>query len=103
MVCVRKKDSAIRIYANLGQINAITCADEYTASDMRATLDQAAGTKYITGLDLQQALPHVELNEQNLQYTVFNTPFGLFEHTVLHYRARKSLKCFQRLADTAGR
>ena len=99
IVCVRKKDKSIRICADLRQLNAITIADEYPASDMRAIIDKAAGAKYITGLDLQQAFFQVELDEQSRPYTSFKTPFGLFQYCVLPNGAKNSSKCFQRLAD----
>jgi hypothetical protein len=66
---------------------------------MRSILDKAAGAKFITGLDLQQAFFQVELDEKSRQYTGFKTPFGLFQYTVLPNGAKNSSKCFQRLAD----
>src|SRR6218665_3834448 len=78
IVCVRKKDNSIRICADLRQINAITIADEYPASDMRLILEKAAGAKFITALDLRQAFFQVELDQQSRPYTAFRSSQELY-------------------------
>ena len=99
IVCVTKKDKSIRICADLRAINSITVPDEYPASDMRNILERAAGSMFVTGLDLQQAFYQVELEKGSRPYTAFRTPHGLFQYTVLPNGARNASKCFQRLAD----
>lgn len=81
----------------------MTVADDYPASDMRSILDKAAGARYITGLDLQQAFFQVELEPESRPYTAFRSPFGLYHYCVLPNGAKNSSKCFQRLADTVLR
>lgn len=64
--------------------------------DLLERIDQA---KYHTTLDLCKGYWQVPLEEVSRLYTVFRTPLGLFQFTVLPFRLHRAPATFQRLMD----
>src|SRR6218665_435319 len=77
--------------AELRQINAITIADKYPASDMRLILEKAAGAKFIIALDLRQVYFQVELDQESRPYTAFRSNQGLYQYTLSYQRQHMTL------------
>lgn len=62
-------------------------------------LENIGAAKYITTLDLCRGYRQVPLEESRRSYTTFQTPFGLFQFTVMSFALHGGSATFQRLLD----
>ena len=75
ILLVPKKDGGLRAVADLRKVNECVVADSYAMPDTQDLLDQLAGAKWFTSLDLSSAFWQLPLAEESRDRTAFMTCF----------------------------
>jgi len=65
LLIVHKKDSSIRLCTDMRLVNAKTIPSLYKGADMQSVINKAAGSKYVSGLDLRQYFWQMPLEENS--------------------------------------
>jgi len=80
---VKKKDGSLRMCVDFRPLNNITIKNKYPLPFIDDLLEQAAGCKYFTKIDLRNGYYQVKIAEGDIQKTAFRTRLGHFEWVVL--------------------
>ena len=64
ILLVPKKDGGLRAVADLRKVNECVLADSYAMPDPQALLDQLAGARWFTSLDLVRRFGNFRLQRQ---------------------------------------
>lgn len=100
MVCVAKRNSEeVRICCNWKQLNAQTVDDAYPSADPNEILAKAAGSKFISTIDLRKGFWQVKLDEESIPCTSFRTQRGQYAWVVMGMGLKGASKTMQRLMD----
>ncbi len=86
MVLVTKKDGTTRFCVDYRKLNDVTRKDAYPLLWINDTLDALRGSQYFSTLDLYSGYWLVEMDQQDIDKTVFVTRQGLFRFTVMPFR-----------------
>ena len=102
ILLVPKKDGGLRAVADLRKVNECVVADSYAMPDTQHLLDQLAGAKWFTSLDLSSAFWQLPLAEESRDCTAFMTKtHGLLRWKALPMGFKNSSAYFQREIDAA--
>lgn len=102
ILLVPKKDGGLRAVADLRKVNECVLADSYTMPDTQDLLDQLAGAKWFTSLDLSSAFWQLPLAEESRDCTAFMTKtHGLLRWKTLPMGFKNASAYFQREIDSA--
>jgi hypothetical protein len=80
---VPKPDGSLRMCIDYRALNNITLKNKYPLPRIEDLLDNLAGAKYFSSLDLASGYHQLRLPAYDLPKTAFNTHFGKFEWRVL--------------------
>ena len=100
VVCVRKKDSALRMCVDYRKLNSVTDDDVYPMPRVEELLDQIGKAKFVTTLDLAKGYYQVPVASDDQDKTAFVTSEGKFRFTRMPFGLKGAPTTFQRMMDT---
>jgi len=98
---VPKKDGTQRMVIDYRRLNNVTVKDAYPLPNMEELLEAAWGAKVFSKFDLKFAYNLIRIKPEDKWKTVFITPGGLKQFTVLHYGFANAPACLQRYVNHA--
>ncbi|MCG8046017.1 MAG: RNase H-like domain-containing protein, partial [Candidatus Thiodiazotropha endolucinida] len=100
IVLVRKKDGTQRFCVDYRRLNDVTIKDAYPLPRVDESLDQLAGNKWFSSLDMNSGYWQVEVDGSDREKTAFNSRRGLFEFKVMPFGLCNAPATFERLMET---
>lgn len=100
VVLVRKKDGSTRFCMEYWELNNVTKKDSYSLPRIDDMLENLAGSKIFSILDLSGYL-QIEMDPKDRQKTAFTIGSGLWQFTVI--MLCNALATFKRLLETVLR
>ena len=79
----RKKDGTLRLCIDYRELNKITLKDKYPLPRIDELLDNMAGSRYFSKLDLQQGYHQIRVKKEHIPRTAFQTRYGSFQFRVM--------------------
>jgi hypothetical protein len=80
---VKKKDGTLRCCIDYRQLNKITVKNRYPLPRIDDLLDQVAGHRWFSTLDLASGYYQIKLSPEDVPKTAFSTPWAHYEWKVL--------------------
>lgn len=88
-----------RIVLDYRKINEKTVDDRYPIPNITDLLDKLGKRLYFSTIDLTSGFYQIELDEDSIPKTAFNTEHGHFEFVRMPFRLRNSPRNFQRVMN----
>jgi len=99
LIIVRKKNNGIRLVNNYIELNKKTITDRYPMANANELLSRAAGSKFVSILDLFHYFWQIPLSPESRKYTGFHTPFGSYSYVMTPMGLSGAPMTAQRLID----
>ncbi|MCG7879813.1 MAG: RNase H-like domain-containing protein, partial [Candidatus Thiodiazotropha endolucinida] len=100
IVLVKKKDGTQRFCVDYRRLNDITRKDAYPLPRVDESLDQLAGNKWFSCLDMNSGYWQVDVDDTDREKTAFSSRLGLFEFKVMPFGLCNAPATFERLMET---
>ncbi|GAA5988531.1 hypothetical protein JCM11641_003305 [Rhodosporidiobolus odoratus] len=103
---IKKKDGSLRLcvdYRNLNSVTRKNRKNKYPLPLISDTLDQLAGAKYFTKLDLRNGYHQLRIAEGHEWKTAFRSRYGSFEYQVMPFGLTNAPAAFQHLINDTFR
>jgi hypothetical protein len=100
IVPVPKPDGTVRPCTDYKALNAITETVVYPLPRMEEVLQEVAGARYITTMDLAKGFLQIPVAKEDQHKTAFVTPHGKWEYSRLPFGLKNAPAHFQRVMDT---
>lgn len=99
LVCVPKKNGKTRFCVDWRGLNKATVSDSYPCPSTESCLQQLAGSKYFSSIDLVGAFHCVDIPEEDRPKTSFLTPWGSYQMRRLGFGLKNGPATYCRLTD----
>ena len=99
IVLVKMKDGSRHFCIDYRRLNDVTIKDAYPLPRIDESLDQLAGSKWFSCLDLSAGYWQVEVEPEDRQKTALITRHGLFEFNVMPFGLCNAPATFERLME----
>ena len=99
VVLVPKKDGKLRFCVDYTKLNDVSKKQQYPLPRLDTVLEQFAGMKYFTTIDLKNAYWTIGVREEDKEKTAFITEDGLFEFNVMPFGLCNAPAYWSKLMD----
>jgi hypothetical protein len=96
---VGKKDGSYRPCQDYRKLNEGTVKDAFPLPNIQDLLRDLQGKQYFTKLDIRWGYNNIQIKPDHRWKAAFNTPFGLYEPTVMFFGLCNSPATFQRMMN----
>jgi transposase InsO family protein len=100
---VKKPDGGLRFCVDYRALNNITVKDRYPLPLIKESLNNLAGMRYFSKIDIISAFNNIRIREGEEYLTAFRTRFGLYETLVMPFGLTGAPATFQRYINDALR
>jgi hypothetical protein len=95
VLLVEKKDGSLRMVVDYRKLNSATIKNSTPLPRLDETLDELAGAKYFTSLDLHSGYHQLRIDDSDVPKTSFKTHMGQFQFKVLPFGLSNAPATFQ--------
>lgn len=96
---VKKADGGLRFCVDYRALNNVTIKDRYPLPLVKETLNNLAGMKYFSKIDIVAAFNNLRMRKGEEYLTAFRTRFGLYESLVMPFGMTGAPATFQRFIN----